>query len=65
MKPGSSTTRVRMQLPLPWPAVDGRLRSAAGAARPGPLDGMLDDLLGALSSDGNKDDTVLLGLRWR
>jgi serine phosphatase RsbU (regulator of sigma subunit) len=41
-----------------------RLRSAAAAAPTGPLDGMLDELLGALASDGNKDDTVLLGLRW-
>jgi serine phosphatase RsbU (regulator of sigma subunit) len=41
-----------------------RLRAAAAGAGHQPLDGMLDELLGALSSDGNKDDTVLLGLRW-
>jgi serine phosphatase RsbU (regulator of sigma subunit) len=41
-----------------------RLRSAAAGAGPGSLDGMLDELLAALSSEANKDDTVLLGLRW-
>jgi serine phosphatase RsbU (regulator of sigma subunit) len=41
-----------------------RLRAAADDAADTPLDGMLDDLLGALASDTNKDDTVLLGLRW-
>ncbi|NEK85070.1 serine/threonine-protein phosphatase [Blastococcus saxobsidens] len=41
-----------------------RLRTAAGGVVSRPLDGMLDDLLGALVSPGNKDDTVLLGVRW-
>jgi serine phosphatase RsbU (regulator of sigma subunit) len=41
-----------------------RLRAAAAGAGTGPLDGVLDELLGALAGDGNKDDTVLLGLRW-
>jgi serine phosphatase RsbU (regulator of sigma subunit) len=41
-----------------------RLRSAAGDAGTGSLDERLDELLAALSSEANKDDTVLLGLRW-
>jgi serine phosphatase RsbU (regulator of sigma subunit) len=41
-----------------------RLRAATAGTASGPLEGMIDDLLGALSSDANKDDTVLLGLRW-
>ena len=41
-----------------------RLRAAAAAAASAPLEGMLDDLLGALVTEDNKDDTVLLGLRW-
>ncbi|GAA3161666.1 hypothetical protein GCM10010531_11680 [Blastococcus jejuensis] len=41
-----------------------RLRTAAAVAGSRPLDGMLDDLVEALATDGNKDDTVLLGLRW-
>ncbi|WP_040339646.1 PP2C family protein-serine/threonine phosphatase [Candidatus Blastococcus massiliensis] len=41
-----------------------RLRVAAAAAGSRPLEGMLDDLLAELSSEGNKDDTVLLALRW-
>jgi serine phosphatase RsbU (regulator of sigma subunit) len=41
-----------------------RLRAAAAATGSRPLEGMLDDVLAELSSDGNKDDTVLLGLRW-
>ncbi|MDT0275225.1 PP2C family protein-serine/threonine phosphatase [Blastococcus goldschmidtiae] len=41
-----------------------RLRAAAAATGSRPLEAMLDDLLAELSSEGNKDDTVLLGLRW-
>jgi serine phosphatase RsbU (regulator of sigma subunit) len=41
-----------------------RLRTAAAAARSRPLEGMLDDLLGAVTAGDNKDDTVLLALRW-
>lgn len=41
-----------------------RLRAAAATTGSRPLEGMLDDLLAELSSAGNKDDTVLLGLRW-
>ncbi|GAB3350402.1 PP2C family protein-serine/threonine phosphatase [Modestobacter lapidis] len=41
-----------------------RLRAAAADAGSRPLEGMLDDLLGELVTEGNKDDTVLLGLRW-
>jgi serine phosphatase RsbU (regulator of sigma subunit) len=41
-----------------------RLRTAAAGARSRPLEGMLDELLGALTTGNNKDDTVLLGLRW-
>jgi serine phosphatase RsbU (regulator of sigma subunit) len=42
-----------------------RLRSTAAAAVSRPLEEMLDHLLGALDDGGVKDDTVLLGLRWR
>jgi serine phosphatase RsbU (regulator of sigma subunit) len=42
-----------------------RLRAAAGTAAARPLDEMLDQLLGALIGDGRRDDTVLLGLRWK
>jgi serine phosphatase RsbU (regulator of sigma subunit) len=41
-----------------------RLRAAAAAANPQPLEAMLDELLNALTDDGKKDDTVILGLRW-
>jgi hypothetical protein len=41
-----------------------RLRAAATDASGRPLEGMLDDLLVALASEANKDDTVLLGMRW-
>jgi hypothetical protein len=41
-----------------------RLRSAAADAGDRPLEGMLDDVLVALASEENKDDTVLLGMRW-
>lgn len=41
-----------------------RLRAAAAGVGAGQLDGVLDELLGALASEANKDDTVLLGLRW-
>jgi serine phosphatase RsbU (regulator of sigma subunit) len=41
-----------------------RLRAAATDASDRPLEGMLDDLLVALASEANKDDTVLLGMRW-
>jgi serine phosphatase RsbU (regulator of sigma subunit) len=41
-----------------------RLREAAGDAGDRPLETMLDDLLVALASEANKDDTVLLGMRW-
>ena len=42
-----------------------RLRVAAAAAESRPLEGMLDDLLAAVVTAEDKDDTVLLGLRWR
>jgi serine phosphatase RsbU (regulator of sigma subunit) len=41
-----------------------RLRAAAVSVGSRPLEAMLDDVLGLLSHDGGKDDTVLLGLRW-
>ena len=41
-----------------------RLRRASAVARSRPLEGMLDDILGAMLSGENKDDTVLLGMRW-
>ena len=41
-----------------------RLREAAADGENRPLEGMLDDLLVALASEANKDDTVLLGMRW-
>jgi serine phosphatase RsbU (regulator of sigma subunit) len=41
-----------------------RLRSAATDAGDLPLENMLDEMLAALASEANKDDTVLLGMRW-
>ncbi|TQN42837.1 serine phosphatase RsbU (regulator of sigma subunit) [Blastococcus colisei] len=41
-----------------------RLAAAAAAARSRPLAAMVDELLGALTTREDKDDTVLLGLRW-
>jgi serine phosphatase RsbU (regulator of sigma subunit) len=43
-----------------------RLRGAAATSATGarPLEGMLDDVLGAVTGHGAQDDTVLLGLRW-
>ena len=41
-----------------------RLRSAAAATGARPLPAMIDDLMSILVSDGKKDDTVILGLRW-
>jgi hypothetical protein len=41
-----------------------RLRCAAAAAGARPLPAMLDDLMGSLATDGKKDDTVILAMRW-
>ena len=41
-----------------------RLRAAAARADEQPLAAMLDDLLGTLTVEGRRDDTVILGLRW-
>lgn len=41
-----------------------RLRGAAAAVASRPLPEMLDELLSALTVEGRKDDTVLLGMRW-
>jgi serine phosphatase RsbU (regulator of sigma subunit) len=41
-----------------------RLRATAVAADGSPLEPMLDELLEALTGEVNKDDTVLLGMRW-
>ncbi|MGY1831174.1 PP2C family protein-serine/threonine phosphatase [Geodermatophilus sp. SYSU D01180] len=41
-----------------------RLRAATAALDGRPLPQALDDLVDALTADGGKDDTVLLGMRW-
>jgi serine phosphatase RsbU (regulator of sigma subunit) len=41
-----------------------RLRAAAARADEQQLAAMLDDLLGTLTVEGRRDDTVILGLRW-
>jgi serine phosphatase RsbU (regulator of sigma subunit) len=41
-----------------------RLVAAAGRVDARPLAQTLDDLVGTLTVDGGKDDTVLLGVRW-
>jgi serine phosphatase RsbU (regulator of sigma subunit) len=41
-----------------------RLRTATAGLDGQPLPQALDDLMRALTTDGGKDDTVLLGMRW-